>query len=737
MAIYTDSTHRITPDTSIPQSEGVFGALGRFCFRHRRAVLIGWALLFVVGIAVGGMVFGRLKDANGGASTESIKGFNILDKASSMGPGIVVVVDGPPVNAPGTRVAVQRLTTKLATLPDVRSANNAYSTPDPRLRATDGKASLIVLSLRKTDNPMAQHTVVDRARSMVRGQIPGATVTVGGDLAVQRDGMTASQQDLFRGELIALPILLVALFFIFRGWRAALLPISAALVTTAGALLILYGITQLTDVATYALDVITLFGLALAVDYSLLMVNRFREERATTAESMTAVVRTVTTAGRTVTFSALTVAAALAGLFAFGDPTFNSLAFGGIATVLVALAAGLTLVPALLAVWAGKIKLAARESADDGFFGQLARRVQRRPWLVAGGVTAILLAAAIPFLGVVYGSGDPRTLPRAAESRQVAETLLARFPGKQADPVQVVGQVPATDPRVTDYANHLRTLPGVAAVEMQDGLTGDVSAINVIPTGSTQGTAARNLVHLLREQRPSYRSYVTGQAAFLSDFKNQIKDRLPYAIALIALATFVLLFLMTGSVLVPIKALIMNTLSLGASFGALVWIFQDGHLSHPLGFDAFGAIEIWVPIVVFVFAFGLSMDYEVFLLSRIKECYDECGDSDAAVANGLQRSGRIITSAALLVIIVFLGFAAGQTLGIKEMGLALAIAVAIDATLVRCLLVPATMTLLGRANWWAPAPLRRLYTRFGLHEAPSAHMPTPAVISAAGAPLRS
>src|SRR5262249_54251238 len=199
----------------------------------------------------------------------------------------------------------------------------------------------------------------------------------------------------------------------------------------------------------------------------------------------------------------------------------------------------------------------------------------------------------------------------------------------------------------------------------------------------------------------------------------QITQRLPYALLLIALATFALLFLMTGSVLIPVKALVMNTLSLGATFGALVWVFQDGHLASLLGFTAFGAIEIWVPVVVFVFAFGLSMDYEVFLLSRIKECHDDGSDTNDAVATGLQRSGRIITSAALLVIIVFLGFAAGQTMGVKEFGLALAIAVAVDATLVRCLLVPATMTLLGRANWWAPAPLRRLHDRLGLHEAPA------------------
>jgi RND superfamily putative drug exporter len=253
----------------------------------------------------------------------------------------------------------------------------------------------------------------------------------------------------------------------------------------------------------------------------------------------------------------------------------------------------------------------------------------------------------------------------------------------------------------------------------EHGLHGNVTAIDVIPAGTTQGTTAEHLVTTLRADRPAFRTYVTGSAAFLTDFKNTIIQRLPYALAIIAVATFILLFLMTGSVVIPIKALVMNTLSVSAVFGALVWIFQDGNLSSVLGFHAFGAVEAWVPVIVFAFAFGLSMDYEVFLLSRIKECHDEGCDTNTAVANGLQRSGRIITSAAFLVIIVFLGFAAGQTMGIKEFGLALAIAVAVDATLVRCILVPATMTLLGDANWWAPAPLRRLHHRLGLHEAPA------------------
>jgi putative drug exporter of the RND superfamily len=697
----------------------MFAAVARFCARHRRWVLLAWVLLFVAGIVIGSQVFSHLKDSNGSGGSESVQGYNIMTNAGNMGPSALVLVQGPPVNAPSTRTPVQALTARLARLPLVTGAVNAYASPDPRLRASDGHASLIVVSVRKNTAMKAQMMAVANMRSAARGAVPGAQVKVGGDLGVNRDNMVGSQNDLFRGEAIALPILLVALFFIFGGIRAALLPIFAALATSAGALILLMAMTHVTNVASYATDVIILFGLALAVDYSLLMVNRFREDRAAGAGVEAAVEHTAATAGRTVTFSALTVAAALAGLFAFGDPTFTSVAVGGIATVAVALAAALTLIPALLAAWGPKLKTARRQAAEDGFFGRLARRVQRQPWLAAAGVTGLLLAAALPFLHASYGLGDPRTLPASSESRQVAAALAAGFPGMRADPVQVVAAIPGSDPRIAAYAAALARQPGVAAVSVEHGLRGYVAAIDVTPAGSAQGATAQHLVAALRAHRPAFRTWVTGSAAFLIDFKAQIIHRLPYALALIALATFVLLFLMTGSVLIPVKALIMNMLSLGAVFGALVWVFQDGHLSGLLGFHAFGAIEVWAPVIVFVFAFGLSMDYEVFLLSRIKECHDEGCDTNTAVASGLQRSGRIITSAAFLVMIVFLGFAAGQTLGIKEFGLALAIAVAVDATLVRCILVPATMTLLGEWNWWAPAPLRRLHDRLGLHEIPT------------------
>jgi RND superfamily putative drug exporter len=577
----------------------------------------------------------------------------------------------------------------------------------------------MLISTAKSGDMAASLREVKDVRSALAGAVPGATVKVGGGLAVAHDQMHTSESDLVKGEAIAIPILLLALLLVFRGLRAALIPVFGALVTVAGALLLLLGVTTFSDVGSYAIDVVALFGIALAVDYSLLMVNRFREERGAGHQVQAATVRTVAAAGRTITFSALTVIASLAGLFAFNDPTFTSLAIGGIATTVIALLAGLTLVPALLAIWGRKIKPETRGRADEGSFARLARRVQKRPAVFAGVAVAALLAAGLPFLSVNFGEGDPRILPVSYDSRVVADTLLARFPGKQADPVQVVAQRPAGDPAVLAYAEKIRAMPGVSSVTIGSSLPGSLSVTNVIADGATQGHAAKAVVAALRADRPSYRTFVTGSAAFLADFQSNIATRLPWALGLIALATFLLLFLMTGSVLVPIKALVMNVLSLGATFGALVWIFQDGHLSAMLGFQAFGAIEVWVPVVVFVFAFGLSMDYEVFLLSRIKEAYDESGDSDRAVATGMQRSGRIITSAAGLVMIVFLGFAVGDNLGIKQMGLALAIAVAVDATLIRCVLVPAAMTLLGNANWWAPTPLRRLHDRIGLDEQPS------------------
>src|SRR5215472_11482925 len=454
----------------------MFATVARFFVTHRRWVLAAWVLLLVIGLAAGAMTMKRLKDSNTNGSTESARGAAILNHATGMGPTAVVLVQGPAVNAPSTRAPVQALTAKLDRLPNVTGAVNAYTSPDPHLRARDGHASLIVVSLAKNAGMMSQSMTVDAMRTAAIGSVPGAVVKVGGDAGAMDDNMTDSMKDLFRANLIALPILLVALFFIFGGLRAALLPVFAGLATSAGAFIPLLGVTYVTGLASYALDVVMLLGLGLPVDYSLLMVNRFREARGSGTDVAAAVQHTMATAGRTVTFSALTVATALSGLFAFTDPTFTSVAIAGIAAVLVALAAALTLIPALLAAWGPKLGAKARQDATDEMFGKLARKVQARPALAALAVAGLLAVAALPYLHAHYGLGDPRTLPASSQARQVDQTLLARFPGgMQADPIQVVARIPASDPRIGAYAASLAHQPGVAAVSVEHGLHGNVS----------------------------------------------------------------------------------------------------------------------------------------------------------------------------------------------------------------------------------------------------------------------
>jgi RND superfamily putative drug exporter len=356
----------------------------------------------------------------------------------------------------------------------------------------------------------------------------------------------------------------------------------------------------------------------------------------------------------------------------------------------------------------------------EGRFYRLARWVQHRPLKVAGAVGLLLVLLGVPFLSARFENGDARTLPRSSEVRATALTLAERFPARGTDPVTVIAGTDADDPALVAWLADVSGTDGVVGASTRPGTPPGITVVDLVPAGTSQGAQATALVEAIRTQPPAFDTQVGGPAAELLDVKDKLSDRLPVAAAVVVLATLVLLFMMTGSVVVPVKAVIMNILSLGASFGAMVWIFQQGHLSGLLGFDSVGALDLWMPVLILIFAFGLSMDYEVFLLSRIKEVHDQTGDNDLAVAVGLQRSGRIITSAAALIVVVFAGFATGEVLAVKQLGVGLAIAVIVDATLVRTLLVPATMKLLGERNWWAPSALRRFHDRYGLHEAPSA-----------------
>jgi RND superfamily putative drug exporter len=513
---------------------------------------------------------------------------------------------------------------------------------------------------------------------------------------------------------------------VFGGFLAAGFPILGAIASIAGALASLLGFSYLLDLDATAVNVVTVLALGLCIDYGLLVVSRFREEmrallagrpaaEATREEIADATGRTLDRAGRTVVFSAITVAISLAGLFFLDIDFVRAVSLAGVSVVVVALAVALSLVPALCVLGARRLLRRGTEvGADTGVFSRLAEAVHRVPWLVIGVVSALLVVLAAPVSGMLLTASGAELLPKGTPERTFFEDFAEGYPTLSGAQVVVVARAPEADVRA--WATGAADRPGVESLDPVRVLEGGVVTVPFHTGDSGTGAASRELVDSLRADRPPFESWVVGQASGILDFRDAVADRAPLAIGAVVLATLVLLFLMTGSVVVPVKALLMNVLSLGASLGVTVWIFQEGHLESLLRFTSAGGLENTIPLLVVAFGFGLSMDYEVFLLSRIVELHEQGAGTHEAVVLGLQRSGRIITSAALLMVIVFSGFAAGDLLIMKQMGVALVLAITIDATLVRMLLVPATMAVLGRANWWAPAPLRRLHARFGITE---------------------
>ncbi|WP_354639519.1 MMPL family transporter [Kitasatospora camelliae] len=692
------------------QVGGRLAALGRTCYKHRRWVLGFWAVVLAVGVLIGGRVFeGTVSSSSGGS--ESARGTSVVQAADPVQGTVTAVVDGAPVGDEAVRGAVTAATAEISKLPGVATAVDTYSA-GPSLTSSDGNASLVSVRMADGSTDAQLTAVTDRLEGIAA---PGAHVTVGGDLVLQKEVQEQTEKDTRFGELVTLPLTLIVMVLVFGGLAAAGLPAIGAIASVGGALLSMFGFSRLMDIDTSVLPIATVLGLGLSIDYALLMVNRFREERGQGATIDQAVERTAATAGRTVAFSGLTVAVALSGLFVFTSPVFRAVAVAGVSVVVIAVAAALTLVPALLGFVGKRIKTPTAPVPDEGFFSRTVRRVQRRAVPVMLACVAILVAAGAPFLTAHPRNSGADVLPQSFSARQVAETVTERFPDQAPAPITVV--VEAGQERAQAYADQVVAgLPGVADVRAVTPVSDGVSTVEVLVNGDAQGEQAKTVVKELRADRGGLKTYVTGDAAAVVDFQHEIATRGPWALGLVAAGTLVLLFMMTGSLVMPIKALLMNLLSLGASLGALTLVFQHGYFSGLLGFTPTGGLESIIPVLVFAFAFGLSMDYEVFLLARIKELYDQGYDSQRAVQLGLQRSGKIITSAGLLMVIVFAGFAAGQMLMVKQMGIALAVAVAVDATLVRCLLVPATMSLFGKLNWWAPAPLRRLHRRIGLSE---------------------
>jgi RND superfamily putative drug exporter len=710
----------------------MFESWGRVVYARRRLILVVAAIVVVAAAVWGTRVFGALQSAGGFSApgSQSQQESDLAARAFGRDTADVVVLYSSPrltVHDAAFRASVTRT---LATLPaaEVRSAATYWSTRSPQFASADGHATYAVLELAGgTDSARTAsfHAIGGRLSA------PGLSTQVGGQVPTFSAINKQVTSDIGRAEGISMPVLLILLLVIFGSLAAASLPLAIGGIGILGSFAALRLLTLVTDVSIYSVNITTILGLGLAIDYGLFMVSRFREELHRQDTTADAVAATVATAGRTVAVSGVTVAVALASLMLFPEMFLRSMGYGGVATVLVDMLAALTVLPALLAVLGPRVNAlrvrrhVQRPIRDEqsGAWYRIARSVMRRPVAYVVVILLVLLALASPFRSIIWGGTDARALPAGAPARVVAEALNRDFPANPSSPIEVVTRLagpasaPAQQAALATYVRSLEHVPGVSSAALT-GVRGDIARVDLRYAADPYSATARDIVTAARAVPPPAggHAYVGGVTAQLVDELSSLGHTLPWMALVMCLATFVLLFLAFGSVVLPLKAIVMNVLSLSATFGVIVWIFQEGHLSGLLRFTPTGTIDPSMPILMLAIIFGLSMDYEVFLLSRVRERYDVTGDNAAAVASGLQRTGGLISSLAFLLVIVVGAFSASGITFIKLMGVGMIVALVVDATIVRILLVPATMRLLGRANWWAPGPLRRVYRKYGIRE---------------------
>ncbi|TKG71280.1 MMPL family transporter [Prauserella endophytica] len=708
----------------------MFARIGRFAADHARAVLAVTLLVLVGAGALGFTAFGKLQ-AEGftDPSAESTRAADLIDARHGGSADLVFLVtaDTGTVDDPAARQAGADLTARLAGDPALTGVTSYFQAGVPALRSDDGTQALIAAHLADEGG---ENTAVEEIAGSYTGDTGAITVDLGGRAAVGQDVNEQVGRDLLVAESIAVPVILILLVLVFGSVVAALLPLAIGGIAILGTFAELSLLGSLTDVSVFAINLTTGLGLGLAIDYALLMVSRFREQLAAGSSTRDAVIRTVETAGRTITFGAVTVAVALSALLLFPQYFLRSFAYAGIGVVLIAMLAALFVLPALLAVLGQRVnagRLPWRKSAPttvSSFWGRVARTAGRRPWLVGAPAVLVLVLAAAPLLRVEFGTPDDRVLPTTASSRIVGDALREQFPGDDSRAVQVVTTGPVGAGDAAAYTQRLAAVPGVA--DVVPSAQGQRYA--VITEEESRSESAQRVVEDVRAlpAPPGVQALVGGDAAVLLDSTGSITDRLPLALGLIALTTFVLLFLFTGSVLQPLRALVFNVLGLSATLGVMVLIFQDGALSGLLGFTPL-PLDTSMLMLLFCIAFGLSMDYEVFVLSRIKEAHDRGLGNREAVVDGLSRTGRIVSMAAVLLAVSFFAFGTSGVSFIQMFGLGSGLAILIDATIIRGLLVPAGMRLLGDRAWWAPAPLRRLHDRLGISEAPAAPPERPRV----------
>jgi len=723
----------------------MFEAWGRVLSRRRRLTLVITLLFVAFAGAWGTGVFGKLSSGDNftPASSQSQREANVADQVFGRNDADVVVLYRSATMTVTDPAYRQAVTTALNSLPgaDVAKVATYWSTGSPSLVSTDRHSTYAVLQLTGADDA-ARHQTYDAIKNDLNPATlaaDGVTARVGGNVAMEVAINNEVTADIAKAEGFSMPVLLILLLVIFGSLAAASLPVAIGGVAILGSFTVLRLLTMATTVSIYSVNITTILGLGLGIDYGLFMVTRFREElhRQPTVEQ--AVARTVATAGRTVAVSGVTVAVALTSLMLFPEDFLRSMGYGGVATVAVDVLAALVVLPALLAVLGHRVNaLRIRRSVQrpprdesSGAWYRLARSVMRRPLVYVTVITIALLALGAPFLRISWGGTDARTLPAASTVRQVSQTLDSQFPANSTDPIEALitgpGASAGGSAGLASYLHRIDAIPGVTGTQVT-GSKGDTIRVDVGYTPAPVSSAARHIVTQIRALAPPAGATVLvgGTTAGLVDELASLGSVLPWMALLVCMSTFVLLFLAFGSVVLPVKAIVMNVLSLGATFGVVVWIFQWGHLSGLLRFTPTGSLDPTMPILMAAVIFGLSMDYEVFLLSRIRERYDQTGDNTVAVAAGLQRTGGVITSLALLLIIVVAAFSASGITFIKLMGVGMIVALLVDASVVRVLLVPATMRLLGRANWWAPRPLRHLYARYGFKEDSPAPVPVPA-----------
>ncbi|WP_306336810.1 MMPL family transporter [Streptomyces sp. KL118A] len=721
----------------------MFERIAELAIRRSRLVLIVAAVVVALMGALGAGAFGKL--LGGGfddPASQSSRARDVIDEKLGGETNLVLLVraaDGR-IDAPAARQSGRALVSDLKEEADLQNVVSYWDTRSPDLRSKDGREAIVLARVKGHDAEQQENAkgVIDDYAGTYKDTL---TVKAGGSAGVSYEMGPQTEEDLVLAETIAVPLILLLLLVVFGTLVSALLPLAIALIAIVGVFAELYVVGSVTDVSIFAINLTTALGLGLGVDYALLMISRFREQLAAGAGVEDAVRKTMSTAGRTVAFSAATVAAALAALMVFPQYFLRSFGYSGVGVVVIAALASLFVMPALLNVlghrvnsgrmpWARRAPSGARESG----WGRIARTAMRRPALTALPVLAVLLLAASPLLGITFGTADERVLPEDAKSREVSVSLRENFHGNDAAALHVVIDQAVHKGPLASYAAKLSGLEGVARVETSAGTYADgrpeatgpgnaalgrptAQQLNVVSTLTPKSDAAKDLVDEVRAAAPpsGTQPLVGGGDAELVDSNASIADRLPLAVGLIVVTTFLLLFLFTGSVVQPLRALVLNAVSLGATVGVMTWIFQDGHLSGLLGFTA-QPMETSMTVLMFCVAFGLSMDYEVFVTSRIKELHELGEDNESAVVGGLGHTGRIVSAAAALIAVSFFAFGTAEISFMQLFGLGSGLAILIDAIAVRGILVPAAMRLLGRSAWYAPGPLRRFHDRFGLSE---------------------